>query len=221
VPDNGRVTDQPPQDVDAATEAVAVPTADDVASTAPAPDDVVAATRAEREKRRLRTTVRDMVLSMAVVSAAVVLLVAPWNWSTPDPVKVVDPAPVVASAREMLPWPVYAPAGLPSTWRCTSARLETADDGQTIVHLGYLSPVDQYVGVEQSATKITSFVRDMTLAGTEQGTATVAGTSWTRYVTPDEKHRSLVRTQDDVTYVVTGTGDWPEIESFTATLRAG
>ena len=50
---------------------------------------------------------------------------------------------------------------------------------------------------------------------------TIGPDTWTRYVNGDETRRSLVRTGSGITYVVTGTGDWPEIEGFTATLRAG
>ena len=48
-----------------------------------------------------------------------------------------------------------------------------------------------------------------------------AGSTWTRYVNEEQTRRSLVRTGDGVTYIVTGTGPWAEIEGFTATLRAG
>jgi hypothetical protein len=182
--------------------------------------EAVQAQRAEREKRRLRQTVRDMVLSMAVVTVVVLLLVAPWNWNTPDPVKEVDPTPVIAGAREQLDWPVLAPT-LPAGWRATSARIETADDGQPIVVLGYLSPDQEYVGLQQSDTRITDFAKDATLNGKPAGEVTIGGTAWERLVNPDETRRSLVSKDGDVTYVVTGTGSWAQVEGFTATLRAG
>ena len=183
--------------------------------------DLVAADKAERQRKRLRQTVRDMVLSMLVVLGAVLLLVAPWNWRTPDPVKEVDAAPVIAGAREAYDWPVLAPAGLPAGWRATSARIETAGDGQPVVVLGYVSPATEYVGLQQSPTAITDFVSTVTLKGVQADDVTIAGDTWTRYVNPDETRRSLVRTADGITYVVTGTGPWAEVEGFTAKLRAG
>ncbi len=182
---------------------------------------LVAAQRADREKKRLRQTVRDMLLSMLVVTGVVLVLVAPWNWSTPDPVKEVDAVPVIAGAREAFDWPVLAPQDLPATWRATSARIETAADGQPVVVLGWVGPATEYVGLQQSPTKITDFVPDVTLNGVKQDDVALGTLTWTRYVNADETRRSLVRTAGDITYIVTGTGPWPEIEGFTKTLRTG
>jgi hypothetical protein len=191
----------------------------------PAPDPAelkaLADQRAERERKRLRQTVRDMVLSMAVVAGVVLVVFQPWGRSTPDPVRTVDPAPVVSVARDEADWPVLAPVGLPSTWRATSARLEIAGDGETVLQTGYLSPSVMYVGLAQSQTKETSFVRDRTDKAAETGSVTIGGLDWTRLETEDGVKRALVRVDDGVTYLVTGQADWPEIEAFTASLRAG
>ncbi|MFN8167470.1 MAG: DUF4245 domain-containing protein [Candidatus Nanopelagicales bacterium] len=177
--------------------------------------------RAERERKRLRQTVRDMILSMAVVAGVVLLLFQPWGRSTPDPVRTVDPTPVVSTARETADWPVLAPTGQPATWRATSARFEVAADGESVLQTGYLSPSTKYVGLAQSRTKETAFVRDRSGEGEPAGTATLGGVTWDRLETPDGKQRSLVRVDDGVTYVVTGQADWPEIEAFAASLTAG
>jgi hypothetical protein len=177
--------------------------------------------REERARKRLRQTARDMLISMLVVSGAVLLLVFPWNRGPSDPIKTVDPAPVIAGARASESWPVMAPTGAPATWRCTSARISTASDGQDVLHLGYLTPSTEYVGLEQSATKELSFVREQTLKGDKTGTRVVAGTTWTTYETADGTHRSLVLVQDGATYVVTGTATWDDLTTFTASLRAG
>lgn len=181
----------------------------------------VAADREARQKKRLRQTVRDMLLSMLLVTGVVLVLVAPWNWNTPDPVREVDAAPVIAGAREAYDWPVLAPQDLPTSWRATSARIETAGDGQPVVVLGWVSPATEFVGLQQSPTQMTDFVSTATLKGVAGDDVTIGTDTWTRYVNGDETRRSLVRTGSGITYVVTGTGDWPEIEGFTATLRAG
>lgn len=181
----------------------------------------VAADREARQKKRLRQTVRDMLLSMLLVTGVVLVLVAPWNWNTPDPVREVDAAPVIAGAREAYDWPVLAPQDLPTSWRATSARIETAGDGQPVVVLGWVSPATEFVGLQQSPTQMTDFVSTATLKGVAGDDVTIGPDTWTRYVNGDETRRSLVRTGSGITYVVTGTGDWPEIEGFTATLRAG
>jgi hypothetical protein len=177
--------------------------------------------REERASKRLRQTARDMLISMLVVAGAVLVLVFPWNRGPSDPITTVDPSSVIAGARASESWPVMAPTGAPATWRCTSARISTAADGLAVVHLGYLTPSTEYVGIEQSATRELSFVRDQTLKADKTGTRVVGSTSWTTYETADGTHRSLVLAQDGATYVVTGTATWDDLTTFTASLRAG
>lgn len=181
----------------------------------------VAAMRAERAERRMRQTIRDMLISMLVVTGAVVVLVAPWNRGQPDPVRVVDPSSVIVGARATEPWPVLAPVGAPSTWRCTIARVLTAGDGQDVVHLGYLTPGTTSVGLDQSATKETSFVRDQTVDGQPAGSAVIGGVTWQRLETADGLRRSYVRQAAGVTYVVSGGASWADLTTFTASLVGG
>ena len=181
----------------------------------------VARVREERASKRLRQTVRDMVISMLVVSGAVVLLVAPWNRSTPDPVRVVDPTQVVQGARAAESWPVLAPQGLPSTWRCTNARISTASDGQDVVHLGYLTPSTTSAAIDQSATKQLTFVREITLDAQPAGTAQIDGATWQKLETSDGKRRAYVREADGATYVVSGGASWADLTTFADSLVAG
>ncbi len=177
--------------------------------------------REERARKRLRQTARDMLISMLVVAGAVLVLVFPWNRGASDPIKTVDPSTVITGARASESWPVLAPTGSPATWRCTSARISTAADGLVVVHLGYLTPTTAYVGIEQSATRERSFVRDQTLKADKTGTRVIGSTTWTSYETADGTHRSLVLAQDGATYVVTGTATWDDLATFTASLRGG
>ncbi|HET7902082.1 MAG TPA: DUF4245 domain-containing protein [Candidatus Nanopelagicales bacterium] len=182
----------------------------------------IAAEREARASRRLRQTARDMALSMLVVAGVVLLIWLPFRPSgDASHVSTVDPTPVIDGARKAEPWPVLAPVGLGAAWRCTSARIEQAADGQDVVHLGYLSPTSTYVGLEQSATKATSFVFDATVKGREKGSTDVAGTTWTTYENDEQDHRALVRTADGATYVVVGTGPYSQLEEFASKLRAG
>ena len=196
---------------------------DDISLEAPIHEDPaeIERQREERARKRLRQTARDMLISMVVVAGAVLLLVLPWNRGPADPIKTVDPAPVIAGARATQSWPVLAPTGQPATWRCTSARISTASDGQDVVHLGYLTPSTTYVGLEQSATKETSFVRDQTLVADKTGTRVIGSSTWATYETADGAHRSYVLVQDGATYVVTGSATWDDLTAFTTSLRAG
>lgn len=206
-------------------EAPAETVVEDAAVAAAEPHEdpaAIAAEREERASRRLRQTARDMVISLAVVLAVVLLIWLPFRPSgSADDVRTVDPTPVIEGARQAEPWPVLAPVGLGADWRCTSARIEQAADGADVVHLGYLSPTSTYVGLEQSATKVTGWVFEATVKGREQGTTDVGGTTWTTYEDTEQTHRSLVRTADGATYVVVGTGPFEQIEEFAGKLRAG
>lgn len=198
---------------------------DDAGTAAEAPHEdpaEIAAQREERARRRLRQTARDMVISMLVVIGVVLLFWIPFRpHGDTGEVRTVDPTPVIEGARKAETWPVLAPVGLGAGWKCTSARIDVASDGQDIVHLGYLTPTSTYVGLEQSATKATSFVFDSTVKGREQGTVDVSGTTWTTYENDDQDHRGLVRTADGATYVVVGTGPFAQLEEFASKLQAG
>jgi len=167
----------------------------------------------ERTKRGLR----DLVLSLAVVGLFVAFLfVVVWRPS-PDPVRTVDPAPVLLSAREQAGYPVYAPTGLTGNWRATSARFE-ADGDATVWFLGYVTPDDQYIAVAQTDGDAKNFIEEQTLDGSPDGEMTVDGQVWQRYTTTDQ--RSLVRSSDGSTVVVTGSVSYEQLADFAGRLSA-
>lgn len=185
-------------------------------------------TAAERSARRMRAGVRDMALSLGVVLVVVMLIAMPWR--TPTTVRQsVDWAPVAAAFSSSVTWPVLEPEPLPAGWQATSARVTPTVDGRTALHVGWLTAGQQYAALEQSDTADVNYVRDSTDAGTPvtTGPATVelAGRSWQRLVSPDGSTRSLVlltppsgRTSK-VTYVVTGSAQWPELDALASALR--
>ena len=84
-----------------------------------APDDL---RPTGRPNARLGQTVRDMVLSLAVVIGVVAVIMLITLRPQPDPVRVVDPTPALLSARAEAGYPVVYPEGLDAAWRPTSAR---------------------------------------------------------------------------------------------------
>jgi hypothetical protein len=97
----------------------------------------------------------------------------------------------------------------------------TAADGQDVVHLGYLTPATTSVGLDQSATRQLSFVRDQTLGAQPVGSAVIGGATWQKLETSDGKRRAYVREADGVTYVVSGGASWADLTTFTASLVPG
>jgi hypothetical protein len=161
-----------------------------------------------RPNARLRQTVRDMVISLAVVLASIAVIMAITWRPTPDPVRVIDPTLALAQARAEADYPILYPAGLDAAWRPTSARWEItpASAPDAAWHVGFVTPDDAYAQLGQSATEDPSYVAD------QIGAAEPAGEweGWIRYDSIDQ--RALVRVDSGVTVVVSGTAPWPTLQ---------
>jgi hypothetical protein len=173
-----------------------------------------------RPNARMRQTVGDMARSMAVVLVVVaVIMLLAWR-PDPEPVKVVDVAPAIALAVAQAPFTVSAPTGLPAGWRPTSARWErTADSGEErVLHLGYVTPGDEYAQVTQSAAHTAAYLDEQTAGGEPAGQLPVGDVVWEQRATQDR--RSLVVAGDDAPVtVVSGSADWDELTELAASLE--
>jgi hypothetical protein len=160
-----------------------------------------------------------MVRSMAVVLAVVAILVI-FAWRPhPEAVKVVDPAPVVARAAAQAPVPLGVPSSLPDGWRSTSARWEptTASGSDPVLHIGYVTPSEQYAQVSQSAASGGRYLAEQTAKAVRKGQMTIAGTTWETWGGGDR--RSLVRSSAGVTTIVSGSAPWEELAILAASLQ--
>jgi hypothetical protein len=181
-------------------------------------DGAVTETAAGGSRSRMRQTVWDMVRSMALVLAVVfVIVLLAWR-PTPEAVRVVDPAPVIAQALTQAEFEVLAPSGLDEGWRPTSARWEpTAESGDDLVlHVGYVTPAEAYAQVVQSTDTSSAFLAEQTTDGLETGSQDVGGVQWQRW--ESEKRRSLVRPGEESVVVVSGTASWEELVALAAAL---
>ena len=167
-----------------------------------------------RPNARLRQSVTDMVRSLALVLGAVaVIMLITWRPS-PDPVRVVDPTPVLIGARIEAGYPVLYPDALSPEWRPTSVRWEITEASMPAPawHLGFVTPADTYAQIGQSATDNQSYVTSQ-IGNTEPADA---WQGWQRYVGPDQ--RALLRVDDGVTVIVSGTAEWPDLEFLASRL---
>lgn len=180
--------------------------------TAPAPDEL---RPTGRPNARLGQTVRDMVLSLAVVIGviAVIMLIA-WR-PQPDPVRVIDPTPALLSARAEAGYPVLYPEGLDASWRPTSARWEATEESlpEKAWFVGFVTPQEQFAQVSQSKAESEGYVVEQTSRGRPAGT----WGEWQRYENA-QSTRSLVRIVDGVTLVVAGTADWTVLQGLAERL---
>jgi len=171
----------------------------------------------------------DMMLSLAVILIPIVLI--SWFFTrTPDspPVRPVDWAPTLATARAESPFPVLAPANLPGTW--TGRKVVWAKPGQPGIdgqpspghawQLGLLSPEQVYVTVSQRDAGLPGLIALVSRDRRKDGTAQVSGATWDRYVTDDGRTRALAKTDGTVVTVVAGDTSYDGLAAFASTLRS-
>jgi len=170
----------------------------------------------------------DMVRTLLVILVPIVVITIFFSRYLDDyQVQEVDWQPVLAQAREQAPYPVLAPEGLPRTWRATQVTwVQTGQphlnepSARNLWQLGYLDPNDIFISVNQGDARPENFVAETTREGVVDGTSTVGDQSWIRYVSPDERTRSLVRTTPEVTTIVVGDTTYEALEAFAGTLSA-
>lgn len=175
---------------------------------------------AQGTKDRARQTVRDLVISMAVVGAFVAFLFLIVLRPTPDPVKTVEVAGSAQQAQATGAFEVLVPQGLPPGWRATSARFTPGvDPGTGTWFNGYLNPDDAFVAVVQQDFDVEDFVIEQTDQGMPEGTVTIDGVNWQQYASAESGELSLVNVSPEVTTVVTGTVGYDQLEDFAGRLR--
>lgn len=145
-----------------------------------------------------------MILSLGLIGlmAGVIYLFIPHDDSAPE-IKTVDYRVELLTARRAASYPVAAPEGLSSDWKATSVRFQ--GDNFDAWHLGFHAPDGEYVQVEQSTQKPSTFI-DEASQGAEatKTTQEIDGRTWTRYT--GGRYDALVHQGDGVTTVVAGTG---------------
>ncbi|MFD9428777.1 MULTISPECIES: DUF4245 domain-containing protein [unclassified Streptomyces] len=167
--------------------------------------------------KRGKQTVRDMFLSMMVITAVAggIYVFIPHD-DKADPIKAVDFRVELATARRAAPYPVAAPDGLAKDWKSTSVSYERkAGDSW---HLGFLDPDGRYVAVEQSTTPAKKYVPEVSQDARNTGrTEGVGGRAWEHWEGP--KYDALVLREKGSTTVVTGSAPKGRLVEMAAALK--
>ncbi|MCF6521980.1 DUF4245 domain-containing protein [Streptomyces sp. JJ36] len=174
------------------------------------------------DKKRGTQTVRDMVLSLAVIllAAGVIYQFVPHDEDQGDGARRVDYRVEVNTARRAAPYPVAAPEGLPRDWRPTSVHYEGGGPDGAAWHLGFLTPGEEYAAVEQSDARPGPYISDVTFGAERTGrTQRIDGAEWVRY--EGRKYDALVREEPGFTTVVTGTASFAQLAELAAALESG
>ncbi|MBT2417981.1 DUF4245 domain-containing protein [Streptomyces sp. ISL-22] len=163
-------------------------------------------------------SVRNMVLSLGVtlLAAGVMYLFVPHDDSAPDLPRV-DYRIELLTARRAASYPVAAPQGLPESWKPTSVRFQ--GDDFDAWHLGFHTPDGQYVQVQQSTEKPSTFIDEATQGGREtKVTQKIGDRTWTRYT--GGRYDALVHQEQGATTVVAGTGSFEQLTRMAKALKA-
>ncbi|MFF2022418.1 DUF4245 domain-containing protein [Streptomyces sp. NPDC058171] len=166
-----------------------------------------------------KQSVRNMVLSLsvAVLFAGFIWLFLPHDGDKDPVLKSIDYRVELVTAQRAAPYPVAAPKGLDDEWRPTSVRYRGHQSHHW--HLGFRSPDNRYVAVEQSTEKPRTFVERVTRGARDTGaTQAVDGTTWRKY--EGERYDALVRTEDGATTVVLGSASFTRLGMMAGSLGA-
>ncbi|MFF4251524.1 DUF4245 domain-containing protein [Streptomyces sp. NPDC001663] len=162
-------------------------------------------------------TVRDMILSLGLIgiAAAIIYVFIPHDDSDPD-IPRVDYRVELLTARRAAAYPVAAPEGLSKDWKATSVRFR--GDDFDAWHLGFHAPDDQYVQIEQSTQKPSTFVDEASQgAKATKTTQEIAGRTWTHYT--GGRYDALVLPGKSSTTVVAGTGSFRQLTEMAQALK--
>lgn len=178
-------------------------------------------------KSRLKTTVRDMMLSLAVIAVPIAVALAIKPSKAGDPVHVVDAASfqtTLGAARQSEPFTVVAPSGLPAGWRLTSAYYQPSGAMAADWHLGYLTPGGGYATLEQTTEPLVSFLNDQHSDASPNTAVQIPGATpdvWQRYTgtTPTGLRTILFHTDAKSTVLVAGSASLAELEKLAANLH--
>jgi hypothetical protein len=160
-----------------------------------------------------------MVLSLGLVAIAVVLFVGLTPRRHYDAVHQIDYSAPLRDAQNVAPFHIFAPTGLSPGWRPTSVRYDGNVHGRAQWHLGFVSPKDAYVGLEETNGPSRDFIFNLSNRGLKDGTMVVDGAVWDRYLRNARSVRSIARVEGNVTILITGTATYDELGELATTLR--
>jgi hypothetical protein len=157
-------------------------------------------------------------LFVCLAGAGLFLLVTPQ--SREEHIPQINYSITVANFSHSVPYQVWSPQKDPANWVPNSNKIAKGASGADVLYLGYATAKRQHAMFVQSDEKpAAEFANRMTGIATASGTQQVGGVTWEKRFREDKKQHSLVRVLPDVTLVITGTADWPELAELAALLQ--
>lgn len=182
-------------------------------------------TRVARSKG-LRESVLDMGRSLGLMAVimAVVLFATPARGlifpDQSDRMPAVDYSDVVSGFGQVTHHPALGPVALPRSWRANAANLSGSSAADERLHIGFVTPGNQFAGVDETTGDATALIKDVlgTRGATVTGTTTIDGATW-QVRTSDRGERSLTRAVAGLTVVVTGSARAADLDRLCASLQ--
>lgn len=184
-----------------------------------------AARKAENSRLyRARKTPNNLVLSLIVCVAVVIVIVLAVPRGDTNFNNTVDYKSVAADAQLGLPTTLGSP-DLPKGWRSNTAAYRTgAADKVDSWFIGFLTPSDEFVGMTQAFDANDSWTAKQLKNTIASGSVTIDGVPWTIYdnrqSTDDvgNARYALVTTSGTSTWVLAGTAEPTEFETLARAL---
>ncbi|MFC4241935.1 DUF4245 domain-containing protein [Gryllotalpicola reticulitermitis] len=185
-----------------------------------------AARKAESSRlHRQRQTVNNLVYSLLATLGVVLIIVLMVPRSNPGTVgKPVDWNSVAAQGAGAEPAPLLSPE-LPKGWTANAAELRSgASDGIDDWHIGFISPSQQYVGLDQGFKANGTWATDQLDDIRATGSTTIDGVHWVVYDNRNGQSQSsdvtygLVATHGVSTVVLSGTAKVAEFDTVARAL---
>jgi hypothetical protein len=173
-----------------------------------------------RESKTPNNLVIALVASLAIVLFLVLVVVRP----TPAPAEAVDYVAIAADAQPGVSTALATPT-LPPGWNANAASLE-ADRGESFLwNIGFITPEDQFVALEQGIDSESGWREDFLGAAVPTGVVDIDGIDWEIYDQrdaddPGNYAYSLAATVAGSEYLVHGTASDNEFALFASALAA-
>jgi len=168
-------------------------------------------------KKRGRENAYDMVLSLSAVSLFVIVVLAVTWRPQHQTMQDVDYVGAQASAVAASNWAIYVPNQIPNGYQVTAARFEAESYGQpgdSRWYLGFTSDTKKFISLWQSDGPIKKIKAAATNNGTCDQKEVIAGSEWEKCFSEKPETRAYLKTQGEVTTIISGTATWDELKNF-------
>ncbi len=188
------------------------------------PEETAARQAQNSRLHRQRQTTLNLVLALgaSLLLVLVIVLLVPRADTAIE--RDVDVASVAAQAQVASDDPLAVPE-MPEGWRSNAAELRTSSsDGVSAWYVGYLTPGDEYIGMNQGLDANATWVAGLLARTLASGTTTIDGVEWTVYDNRDSDddvgnaRYGLTTEAGGSTFVLLGTATPEEFATLASAL---